>query len=327
MLDVRDPRQLGLGRGGDPDRVRAQRALDPPRDDRVLFAVARVAQQLLAEVRVDGGVGAAPRSRRRARACETRWPSRRTSSSGLAAISVASPRPAQKTKQDGNSSRSTPNIAGRVVRRAARGPGPRARARSSHPPRADQLDGARDRLLVVLGRHRAEHLEAARRRRVEQRQRRRRAARRRARAARRAAPRRRRRAATSAHSVSAALARPRRATRLTSGTTRQAGAEAAPVRRLRRRRARREAADGDRPGGCGPSAGSAQRPRRQLAPALGELAKRCSPRGAAARPPRRGRRARAPPRSGCSKQNHGSPGRREAQTTAAGSTLGGQLDA
>ena len=57
MLAIRD--ELRLGRGGDPDGVRAQRALDPPRDDRVLLAVARVAQQLLAEVVVDRGVGAA----------------------------------------------------------------------------------------------------------------------------------------------------------------------------------------------------------------------------------------------------------------------------
>ena len=41
----------------------------------------------------------------------TRWPSRRSSSSGLAATSVASPRPTQKEKQDGNSARSTPNTA------------------------------------------------------------------------------------------------------------------------------------------------------------------------------------------------------------------------
>ena len=43
----------------DPDRVRAQRALDPPRDDRVLLAVLVGAHQALAEVVVDGGVGAA----------------------------------------------------------------------------------------------------------------------------------------------------------------------------------------------------------------------------------------------------------------------------
>ena len=49
----------GSGAAVDPDRMRAQRALDAPRDDRVLLAVALVAQQLLAEVIVDGGVGAA----------------------------------------------------------------------------------------------------------------------------------------------------------------------------------------------------------------------------------------------------------------------------
>ena len=40
--------------------VRAQRARDPPRDDRVLLADLGAVQHLLAEVVVDGGVGAAP---------------------------------------------------------------------------------------------------------------------------------------------------------------------------------------------------------------------------------------------------------------------------
>ena len=41
--------------------VRAQRADDAPRDDRLLLAVLVGAQQLLAEVVVDGGIGAAAR--------------------------------------------------------------------------------------------------------------------------------------------------------------------------------------------------------------------------------------------------------------------------
>jgi hypothetical protein len=61
VLDVRDGDEHGLGRGGDEDGVRGQRALDAPRDDRVLLAVLGRLEQLLAEVGVDGGVGAAAR--------------------------------------------------------------------------------------------------------------------------------------------------------------------------------------------------------------------------------------------------------------------------
>ena len=61
VLDVRDLDDDRLGRGRHPDRVRPQRLGDPPHDDRVLVAVLVAAQQLLAEVVVDGRVGAAPR--------------------------------------------------------------------------------------------------------------------------------------------------------------------------------------------------------------------------------------------------------------------------
>ena len=64
MLDVRDLDDARLVGGLDPDGVRAQRALDPPRDDPVLGAVLVGAQELLAEVIVDAGVGAAPRRAR-----------------------------------------------------------------------------------------------------------------------------------------------------------------------------------------------------------------------------------------------------------------------
>ena len=40
-----------------------------------------------------------------------RWPSRRTSSSGLAPMKVASPRPTANTNEDGNASRSSPKTA------------------------------------------------------------------------------------------------------------------------------------------------------------------------------------------------------------------------
>ena len=50
---------VGLVGGGDPDGVRAQRAGDAADDDRLLLAVLVGAQQLLAEVVVDGGIGGA----------------------------------------------------------------------------------------------------------------------------------------------------------------------------------------------------------------------------------------------------------------------------
>ena len=49
----------GSGAALDPDRDRGEPALDPPGDDRVLVAVLGAVQELLAEVVVDGGVGAA----------------------------------------------------------------------------------------------------------------------------------------------------------------------------------------------------------------------------------------------------------------------------
>ena len=60
VLDVRDLDDLRLRRRLDPDRMRAQGADDPLGDDPLLAAVLVAAQQLLAEVVVDGGVGAAP---------------------------------------------------------------------------------------------------------------------------------------------------------------------------------------------------------------------------------------------------------------------------
>ncbi len=60
VLDVRHLDDLRLRRGLDPDRVRAQGADDSLGDDPLLAPVLVAAQQLLAEVVVDGGVGAAP---------------------------------------------------------------------------------------------------------------------------------------------------------------------------------------------------------------------------------------------------------------------------
>jgi len=49
----------------------------------------------------------------------TRWPSLRTNSSGLAATRAPSPSPTQNTKQEGNSSRRTPNTAAASYSRGA----------------------------------------------------------------------------------------------------------------------------------------------------------------------------------------------------------------
>ena len=58
VLDVRDLDDLRLGRRLDPDRMRAQGADDPLDDDPLLAAVLVAAQELLAEVVIDGWVGA-----------------------------------------------------------------------------------------------------------------------------------------------------------------------------------------------------------------------------------------------------------------------------
>ncbi len=60
MLDVCDLDDLRFRRRLDPHRMRAQGADDPRGDDALLAAVLVAAQQLLAEVVVDGRVGAAP---------------------------------------------------------------------------------------------------------------------------------------------------------------------------------------------------------------------------------------------------------------------------
>ena len=81
-----------------------------------------------------------------------RMPSRRMSSSGLAATNAASPRPAQKQKQDGNPSRSTPKTAATSCATGAWTWTSRASTIFSSAPGADALDRARDGVLVVLGR-------------------------------------------------------------------------------------------------------------------------------------------------------------------------------
>ncbi len=262
----------------------------------------------------------------------TRWPSRRTSSSGLAAISALSPRPTQKTKQEGNSSRSTPKTAAGSYGRGARAPAPRARARSSpaRRPRISSTARATAR-LVVLGRHRARDPVAPGGRGVEQRQR--------ARAQLPQAPLqagqqllgrvvgRGERGEGQAHTTLPHVlvtgqrhlwhdqrgrleAAPRAARRRRPGRTRSRPRRSAhPTRRAPSR--------AGSPGGSQTAAAASARQRSAT------VAKRSGPRAdRLVTSPSAASAAR--PRSGCSNTNHGSPGRREAHTTALGSTSGSQ---
>ncbi len=152
-----------------PTPTRAQRPLDPVRDDRVLFAIAGVAQQLLAEVRVDGGVGAAAH--------------RGGEREGRDALALpAHEQLGARGDQDVLAAPDAEHEAGRELvaqhaqhRRGGRAPPPAWTCTSREStillrrPARIMLRGLRDGLLVVLGRHRADHLVAARRRRVEQR--------------------------------------------------------------------------------------------------------------------------------------------------------------
>ena len=175
VLDVRHPRERRLGRSGDPDRVRAQRALDPAHDDRVLLAVAVLAQQPLAEVRIDRRVGtAASRSRERQRAHALAFATHQKLGAG--GDQVPSPRPRRR-----RSTRRTPREGPRTRRRVVVDGRVHLNLAGEHDlldlACRDHLHGARDRSLVVLGRHRAGDHEASGWRWIEQRQGRRRGAR------------------------------------------------------------------------------------------------------------------------------------------------------
>ena len=110
VLDIGHPHDRGLVRRRHPDTQRAQRARDAAADDRLLLAVLGRLQQLLAEVRVDRGIGgparrSGERDRRRPQALAPHQQLRR----GADERRVA--HPAQYTKHDSNPSRSTPNTA------------------------------------------------------------------------------------------------------------------------------------------------------------------------------------------------------------------------
>ena len=301
-----------------PHAHRAQRADDAPGDDRLLLAVLVGAQQLLAEVVVDGGVGAAPR-----RAGQRERPGAQAVAAdeqlGAGGDERALPAPGAEGEARREGLAQDAEHRRRVVR---------ARRVDLHLAReddlvqrsgADALDGSRDRGLVVLGRHRADHAIAPGRGGVEQRQRR--AAQRLgaleqpARRARRDRRRERRRRPASASPRS-----PRRAQRHL-GHVQRGGLEARPVRRRaavgregeasdghRRRRPRRRRVGHAAPASARRRARSARRrgrrarPRDRPWPARNGRDRgarsRTSPRPGGARrpPPRWGpRRARAPP--------------------------------
>ena len=277
----------------------------------------RRAQQPLAEVVVDGRVGAAAR---RAGQRERRGPQALAADQQLGAggdeRAVAAADAEDVAGREGLAQDAEDR--GRVVVAPARAPATsRASTIFSSSPRADALDAARDRALVVLGRHRAvdrgrarpgRDPAAAARRRVERRQA-------------RLQPRERRASASSPARTSAATVSrtspPRRAS-ATSGTCSDAGAKPRQCARAPPSSREREAADGDE------AAARAGRRARRSTPLRGQRAPAARDRGEAlrARAPRAPSRSRgaaraAPSRSGCSRQNHGSPAARRAATTTA----------
>ena len=304
---------------GDPDRVRAQRARDPVGDDRLLLAVLVRAQQLLAEVVVDRRVGrAADRAGQRDR--RGAQPLAADEQLGRGGDERARRRGRRRTR-----SRSRTPSAGPRTRRRRRAASARGRATSrastifSKAPARIRSTARATASIVVLGRRDRGDPEAPGGRGVEQRQR-----------VGRAAP------ATRAAQPRDELARGRRRARparpRSAGRPRRRDGRARPrARSARRRRSRPSAARRRRRG----RTRSRRPPRARRRPGRGR--RRPPPRRPArAMRPRRPRSARdrglraarsapsaasaAPPRSGCSKQNQSSPSRREANTTALGST-------
>ena len=185
-------------------------------------------------------------------------------------------------------------------------------------PGADPLDAPADRRLVVRGRHRADHLVVTDRGRD-------RAAAAAALAARPAAAA--TRAATSATvssgSTSSIHREPRAPVRRasdTSGTINEAGANPSTCGRPRRRRSQTRIPRAP-PGPARRAVAVVGERRRGQRPPARRHARRSAQRPSASSARTRPSAATAvPSRSGCSRQNHGSPGRREAATTALGSS-------
>ena len=318
MLAIRT--SAGSSARGDPHRVRAQHALDAPRDDRVLLAVlGRAAAARRGGRRRPGRRCGA--SSRPARACSRAGPRGARAARGWRPTNAASPRPTQKHE------------AGReLLAQHAEAPPPGRARRGActcdfarehdllQLARADQLDGARDRRLVVLGRHRAGDLEAAGRARVEQRQRRARAARRGAPRAARAAPRRSSSGRSERRRASADASPPRRAS-ATSGTISDAGAKPAQCGAAPPSGANAKPPTATGAGAGGPSRGSRDGLGRERAPALGDAREAVAARAPRSPPTAPSAASATPSRSGCSKAEPllaGAGARR--RTTAVGST-------
>ena len=218
-------------------------------------------------------------------------PSRRTSSSGEAATNALSPRPAQKTKQEPNAERRTPKTAAASWRRR-RVDGDLAREHDLlERARADPLDGARDRLDVVLGRRDAGDPEAPGGRRVEQREL-------------AVAQRGHARGHPLGELLGDVVGRGERrhgerdlavaARQRHLGHDERAGAEAGPVRRRAAVGREREAADRDEPGAGRPVVLARDRPAGERAPGGGHLARSARARSPRAASPSRARRRRRP---------------------------------
>ena len=161
----------GLAGAGDPHGMGAQRAGDPAAT--IACSSRSLSERSSCSPRWSSTAGSA--ERRVEPASATVWarrPSRRTSSSGEAADEGASPRPAAKTKQESEGARAARR--GRRRRRASVAACTCDLAREHdllEGAGADALDGARDRLLEVLGRRAEATARALGRVRVQQRQR------------------------------------------------------------------------------------------------------------------------------------------------------------
>ena len=314
VLDVRDPHDLGLVGHRHPDRVRPQRPLDPPGDDRVLLAVLVGAQEPLAEVVVDRRVGAAADRAGEgdgadAQAAAAHQELRRGADErGVAAADRVDEAGRERLAQDAVDR-------GRVVRRRRVHVDLAGEHDLLQTAGGDQLDGAGNGGLEVLGGHRAGHHRALDRVRVEQRRRALAQGRTRACAF----------ASSSSGSSSGAAATAtvhQTSSRQRASVTSPTWSEAAPKRAQ-----------------CGepPPSGANAKPPQATRPLPGgpdtesARARATSPRQrAAARAKRSGPRSSsvtAAPivasaersRSGCSKHIQGSPAPREASTTALGS--------
>jgi hypothetical protein len=286
------------------------------RDDRVLLALLLRAQQPLAEVVVDRRVRAASGRAGECDACSRAAPRGGSGAPGvapmkrgLAAADRVDEAAAEGLAQDAEHR-------GDVVLARRRGPPPRVRARSSRacpsrsarprappPPRSARAPSRRRPCGARSGgvEQRQGSLAQAGEALLD-------------RARSRSALVRPTRERATVHQTSS----PRR-TIATSGTTSDAGAKRRPVRRAAAVGGEGEAAAGDQSAAGGPRGGSRQARSTSVAPARrGALEAQVPRSSSVTTAPSAASAERS--RSGCSKHIHGSPARREASTTALGST-------